>query len=319
MLPGIISQVSLDWSEGVDYYIPTIKRYKDKLYMWIAASGPQLGGPKEPDSSPQYWQVIDAATATTTERGIGRVAGVADGVAVTNGPAFMAAGTAGALKQAVRADYLTSGDFDLLDPGTYICDNTAGGFVHAPPNFSPVFVYTKEWVPSNTSYVLYDEARSFEGPVRVMHRTFVPTRGTWSDWQGAFGLEAYSKVFRASATISARLNLQAVAGQDNVTLWPVNGDLIVSRNGGDTTSEYEAMILSPKNGTINGVLPAPRPTAANFAACGNTLPAGGTWAYSINCWNGTGYYIQTYSGVAAGGSTVAGGANYYNGFIWRVA
>lgn len=66
MLPGIISQVSLDWSEGVDYYIPTIKRYKDKIYLWIAASGPQLGGPKEPGASPQYWQVIDTCIVPHT-------------------------------------------------------------------------------------------------------------------------------------------------------------------------------------------------------------------------------------------------------------
>ena len=44
MLPGLINQVSLDWSKDINYYLPTIKRYKDKLYLWISPSGPNLGG-----------------------------------------------------------------------------------------------------------------------------------------------------------------------------------------------------------------------------------------------------------------------------------
>ena len=66
MLPGIITQVALDWDSGNNYYIPTIKRHNSKLYMWIAASGPQLGGPKEPGLAPQHWQVIDTCIVPHT-------------------------------------------------------------------------------------------------------------------------------------------------------------------------------------------------------------------------------------------------------------
>lgn len=257
--------------------------------------------------------------ATTTARGIGRVAAVADEDTIVNGPAFLAAGTDGALKQAVRAKYMTTGNFDLVNPGTYICDNTAGGITNAPPNFSSVFVYTKEWVPSGGSVILYDEARSFDGNVRVAHRTFVPSRGTWSEWVEASGIASYSKVLRATNVLDGRLTFQAASGYNNVTLWPSGGKLMITRNTGDTTTENESMYLNPVDGTINGVLPAPRPTSANFVGCGSTLPAGGTWAYCVNSWNSTGYYIQTYSGVAAGGKTIAVGATYINGFAWRVA
>lgn len=126
--------------------------------------------------------IARTAPATTTSRGIGRVAAVADEVTIANGPAFLAAGTDGAFKQAARAKYMTTGNFNLLTPGTYICDNAAEGITNAPPNFSRVFVYTKTWVPSEGSVILYDEARSFDGLVRVAHRTFVPSRGTWSAW-----------------------------------------------------------------------------------------------------------------------------------------
>ena len=198
---------------------------------------------------------------------------------------------------AASAVYVTAGDCDLLAPGFYICDNTAGAITHAPTvNGTPyrgAFVLSKRGLPSGSSWLICDHAVTFEGVVHEWHRAFVPTRGSWSAWTDTVEIPAYSKVMRAAAAISARLNLQAVAGNDNVALWVNNGELVVSRNGGDTTDEYEAMFLNPKNGTINGVLPAPRPTASNFVVCGATLPAGGTWAYCVNCWNSTGYYVQT--------------------------
>ena len=68
MLPGLINQVSLDWSKDINYYLPTIKRYKDKLYLWKSPSGPNLGGAKEPGLSGtgNYWQLINDVIATTT-------------------------------------------------------------------------------------------------------------------------------------------------------------------------------------------------------------------------------------------------------------
>ena len=65
MLPGIINQVALDWSSGNNYYIPTIKRHKDKVYLWIAASGPQLGGPKEPGLLPSTGRLLIPASFPT--------------------------------------------------------------------------------------------------------------------------------------------------------------------------------------------------------------------------------------------------------------
>jgi len=213
--------------------------------------------------------------------------------------------------------YKNAGDCDLFDPGFYICDNSAETMSHAPT--TGVFVLWKKGLKSNGGWLLYDHAVSFENIVHTWHRAFVLSRGTWSSWEDKIYIPSYSKVYRSQSALDARLALQAATGYDNVTIWPSGGKLMVSKNSGDTTTEVSSLSLDPSAGTINGILPAPRPTAANFVTCGATLPAGGTWVYCITCWNSTGYYIQTYSGVAAGGTTVAGGANYYSGFGWRVA
>lgn len=65
MLPGIIPQVNLDWDISTNYTIPTIKRHRNKLYMWLAPSGPQLGGAKTPgtDEGSSFWQNLDEIVA----------------------------------------------------------------------------------------------------------------------------------------------------------------------------------------------------------------------------------------------------------------
>lgn len=67
MLPGIIGQVSLEWNSSVDYYLPTLKQHNGKIYVWKAASGPHLGGPRPPGpDSPNYWEVLDLIVAPRT-------------------------------------------------------------------------------------------------------------------------------------------------------------------------------------------------------------------------------------------------------------
>lgn len=65
MLPGIIPQVNLEWDSSTNYHLPTIKRYQGKLYMWLAPSGPQLGGSKTPGTSEgsTFWQCLDEVVA----------------------------------------------------------------------------------------------------------------------------------------------------------------------------------------------------------------------------------------------------------------
>lgn len=61
MLPGIVLQTDLDWKNTVNYYIPTIKRYNNKLYAWLAPNGPQLGGAKTPGTTAgaSYWKLLE--------------------------------------------------------------------------------------------------------------------------------------------------------------------------------------------------------------------------------------------------------------------
>lgn len=67
MLPGIINQVSLDWDRNVNYHIATIKRHNGKLYEWVAPSGPQLGGSKEPgEDTAAYWKSLDTIINPST-------------------------------------------------------------------------------------------------------------------------------------------------------------------------------------------------------------------------------------------------------------
>jgi hypothetical protein len=57
----------LGWSSAVEYTEPSIQFGSDGvLYLWLQPSGPTNGGPRDPLSSPAYWQTLKDSLGGTT-------------------------------------------------------------------------------------------------------------------------------------------------------------------------------------------------------------------------------------------------------------
>ena len=67
MQPQLLSQISMEWKSDVNYYMPTLKVYQDRIYMWLKPSGPNLGGAKTPgaDNAKEYWKKVVGGTMST--------------------------------------------------------------------------------------------------------------------------------------------------------------------------------------------------------------------------------------------------------------
>ncbi len=123
----------------------------------------------------------------------------------------------------------------------------------------------------------------------------------------------------ASLILPTGANITTAAGDTAEVVWEGFGVWrVVDYQRADGTA------LVPLASTV-----APRPTASagqgqfqsvNVTSSAYTLPAGGSWAYSVIGFNGSGVAVASAGGVAAGGTTVINNAAISDnrGFAWRI-
>jgi hypothetical protein len=125
-----------------------------------------------------------------------------------------------------------------------------------------------------------------------------------------------------TAADAAAVRTQAGATATGSALITAADAAAVRTQAGATTTGSALITAEDAQAARTAIVAPPTPTnsagVGQWVVIGNTLPAGGTWAWFSIGFSGGGPVTHA-AGVSAGGSTVVSGATVYTGFAWRIA
>jgi len=120
----------------------------------------------------------------------------------------------------------------------------------------------------------------------------------------------------AGGTVVLRLSTQSTA-----TAWmhTQNTNIMAARNAAGNAADLDVGSVTSNGSLCHTAASFMKPVAGQFVVLQGTatLPAGGSWAYYVGAYNGSGNILGGNAGIAAGGTTVGQNSNSV-GFAWRI-